>query len=81
MENLTVEMQHFIHFLHLSENPQRWSIYIKKFQLTWLYAFSTSNLHNTLGIPLLNLLSIHFEAFKIESKICLPFTNALCESE
>ena len=81
MENFTVEMQYLIHFLHFSEKQQRWSIYIKKSQLTWSYAFPTSNLHNTLRTPDFNLLSIHLEAIKTESKICLPFTKAFCESE
>ena len=34
MENLTVEMQHIMHFLHISKNPQRYNKYIKKLQFT-----------------------------------------------
>ena len=68
MENLTIEMQHIIHFLHLSENPHCCNIYIRKPQFIWSNAFSTSNLHTTLEIPVFNLLSIHSEAIKTESK-------------
>ena len=68
MENLTVEMQHTIHFLHFSENVQRWGIYIRKPQFTWSYAFSTSNLHNTPGVSVFSLLSIHSAAMFRERK-------------
>ena len=50
IENLTMEIQNRIHFLHFSEKPQRCNIYIRKSQLTWSKAFSTSNLHKTPGL-------------------------------
>ena len=43
MENFTVEMQNKIYFLHCSKNPHRYSIYMRKSQLKWSNAFSTSS--------------------------------------
>ena len=81
IENLTEEIQNRIHFLHFSENPQRCNIYIRKSQLTWSKAFSTSNLHKTPGILALSLLSKHSLAVKTESRICLSRTKAFWDSD
>ena len=81
IENLTMEIQNRIHFLHFSENPQRCNIYIRKSQLTWSKAFSTSNLHKTPRILALSLLSKHLLATKTESRICLSRTKAFWDSE
>ena len=78
MENFTVEMQYIIHFLYLFENPQRQSIYIKKSQLTWSYAFSTSNLHNTPEIPDFNLLLQLLKDRGLLPELSLQIENIVC---
>ena len=76
MENWMVEMQFQINFCCFSPNPNLSNQNCKQSQLTCLYGFSISSLHNTPGIPLHILLSKPFVSLTIiiESRICLPVT-------
>jgi len=58
MENLTDEMQHIIHFLHFSENPQAaLKHYIKKSNSH----DHTTSPHPTCTTPLESLFSIYYQ--------------------
>ena len=80
-EKRIVEIQEKIHCLHLEPKPHLRSIYNKKFQCTWSYAFSKSSLHKTLGNPDLRWLSKHSLATNTKSRICCSLTKAFWGSD
>ena len=81
IEKWTVDIQKKIHRLHLAKNPLHSSNCIRKPQLTWSKAFSTSNLQSTPGKPIFPLLSRHSLAISTRSRIYLFLTKAFLEEE